>query len=491
MQGEGGATVTAQGFGRASQLRRVLLNAAFLLGAYALPRAFTFAAAVVAARVLGVATFGAYGSIAALAVILSIVATLGMMQLLVRDVARAPDRAPELLAAAHVVKAASVLVMMGALVALAAGPLEYTGDVLGAALLLGLAYAIGAFGENLGGYFQGTERMGAWMQAQALYGLVFGGLGILLVSTTRELLWFCAAPVAGQLAAVGWMLRRAPPDVRRAWRAPRPLVARLLRALAPFAVAFVFLAAYRKTDILLLEQWRGGLEAGVYAAAYKFVDLAQALSLVAATALYPRLSRMAAARRGNGGGRQRWAAGRAAELLLLGGVPAAAVLWLVRDPIVARLFGDSYAASSAVLARLAPALPFLALNALGTVILAASERMRVVAGLYLGALGLNIALNVALIPRAGAMGAGLAMLISESVLGIAMVVALGRLAAAPHARPVLGALGAALLAPVLTLAGLGGVTIVILYLGAVGAAYGAAGVLTPAERSLLRRAIAA
>ena len=491
MSGDSGLSLPAQGYERVSQLRRVLLNALFLLGAYALPRAFTVAAAVVAARVLGVATFGAYGSAAALAVILSIVATLGMMQLLVREVARTPRRAPELLGAAHVAKAGSVVVMMAALLALAAGPLDYGREMLQASLLLGLAYAIGAYAENLGAYFQGIERMGAWLQAQALYGLVFGVLGIVLVLTTRDLVWFCAAPVAGQLVAVGWLVLRSPPSIRRAWRAPWPLVAQLLRSLAPFAAAFIVLTAYRKVDILILEQWRGTLEAGIYAAAYKFVDLAQALALVIATALYPRLSRLAADRPAARGRGERWAAGRAAELLLLAGVPAAGLLWLLRDPFVTLLFGEAYDASTPALGLLAPALPMLALNALGTVILAAAGRMRAVAVLYLCALVLNVGLNTMLIPAYGATGAALATLVSEVTLGAAMLVALRRFAAAaPRSRAVVPAVAAGALAVVLELAGVGGVvTTGAVYLGIVVVAYVAAGVLTPEERSLLRRAL--
>ena len=476
----------------ASQLRRVLLNVLSLLGAYVLPRAFTFAAAVVAARVLGVATFGVYGSAAALAVILSIVATLGMMQLLVREMARSPERAPELVGAAHVAKTASIGVMLVALAAIGAGPLQYGPDTLAAVMLLGLGYAVGAYGENLGAYFQGIERMGTWLQAQALYGITFGGLGIVLVVMTRDLVWFCAAPVVGQIASVCWLLYAAPRSVRRAWRAPWPLVAKLLRSLVPFAAAFVLLTAFYKTDIVLLELWLGEAQAGLYAAAYKFVDVAQALSLVLAAALYPRLSRIAAGRLPANGTGGRWAAGRATELLILGAVPAAAVLWLLRSPFVSVLYGDAYRASAGLVAVLAPALPLLALNALGTFILAASERMRAVAALYLLGLVLKVTLNALLIPGRGAAGAAAAMLASEVAVGVGMVVTLWWLAAAaPRVRPILVALaagGAAVLVQ-----GVGGVPpgpAAIMYGLAVSLLYVAAGVLTRTERALLRSAAA-
>ncbi|MBW3534818.1 MAG: oligosaccharide flippase family protein [Gemmatimonadetes bacterium] len=492
---EGHAHATAAG------LRRVLLNGLALLGAYVLPRLFTFAAAVVAARALGVATFGLYGTVAALAVILSIVSTLGMMQLLVREIARSPERAAELVGAAHVAKAVSGLVMMGALAGLAAGLLGDVPEAVLAALLLGAAYALGSFVENLGAYVQAVERMGAWMQAQALFGIVSGGLGIALVLATGSLAWFCAAPLVGQAVALTWLMSRTPPPVRWAWRAPRPRVVGLLIELVPFTLSTIALTAYYKIDVLLVEQWRGAAEAGVYAAAYKFVDVAQALALVVAMAVYPRLSRAAAevldggaaepgADRAGGAARRRWAATRVAELLLLASVPAAGVLWLTRGPVVDLLFGQAYAASAGVVAILAPVLPLLALNALGAYILAAAERMGLVAAVFSGALVLNVGLNAALVPGLGARGAALAMLASESALAIAMLAALRRHASAAPSRRVVGAAllaaGAAAMMAWPTLPALGAAAA---YLGAAAAVYAAARVVPVGEWRLLRRAV--
>ncbi len=488
-------------------LRRVLLNAVFLLFAYIIPRVATFAAVVVAARAVGVTAFGAYGTAAALAVILSIAATLGMMQLLVRDLARAPDDAPGLLAAANMAKAGSAALMLAALAILTLWVLDYPPRVVAAALLLGIGYAIGAYAENLGAYFQSIERMDVWMQAQAAFGLVSGALGIGLVLATGSIVWFAAAPAVGQLAALGWLVVRAPRPLRLAWDAPWPVVRRLLRSLALFAVAFIALTAYYKVDILLVEWWRGEGEAGVYAAAYKFVDVAHALALVIATAVYPRLARLAPGRTGSEVGHRvqvqgssagppagqpasPWAARRVVELLLLAGVPAAALLWLLRQPVIGGLFGADYGASVPVLALLAPVLPVLALNALGTYILAAARRMTAVAALYGAALGLNVALNALLIPRLGAVGAALAMLVAEVALAATMLAVLHRAAAsAPGPRPVLAVAGVVLGAGLLAAAGLPPLATAGAYSIVVALLYWRLRVVPARELALLRRAV--
>jgi O-antigen/teichoic acid export membrane protein len=418
---------------------RIVRNIGSLTAAYVVPRLCTFAAAVVAARVLGVTAFGAWGSAAALAVILSVTATLGMLQMLVREIARSPERAPALIGAANMTKVVTSTLMIGATVLVAAGPLGYESDVVAAALLLSLAYGVGAFAENLGAWYQGIERMEVWMQAQALYGLVTGVLGIALAVSTHDLVWFCLAPVVGQAVALAWLLRGAPTAIRTAWTAPLAEVRRLLAGLAPFAAAFLLLTAYYKVDILLLERWRGTGEAGVYAAAYRFVDVAQALSVVVASALYPRFSRLA--------DRPGRAAVRSIELVLLAAVPAAATLWLLRVPVVAMLFGDTYSSAAGALSLLAPALPLLAVNSLATFVLAAAGRVRLVAVAYAAALVLNVALNAAWAPLLGSAGAARAMLVSEVLLAAGLMLVTSRRGAETlRARPLVAAAAVAAIA---------------------------------------------
>jgi O-antigen/teichoic acid export membrane protein len=471
----------------AEGLRRVLANILALLLAYALPRAALFASAIVAARVLGAAAFGAYGTAAAFAVILSIGATLGMQPLLVREIARAPASAATLLRAATAVKTAAIVVLVPFAWALAAGPLGYERDVVAAALLLVAGYAVGAYVENLAAYFQAAERMHVWTQASAAFGAVTACVAIVLVITTRSPVWFAAAPVAGQLAALGWLRARLPASARAGARIAPGDVLRLARALAPFAAAFVALTLYYKADVLLLAAWTDAAEVGRYTAAYKLVDLTQALVLVLAAALYPRLARSAPAAVRSG---EAWAAGRVLELLLLAAVPAAGVAALLRDRVVGLLYGAEYAAAAPALGVLAAVAVPLACSIFGGYALAAAGHVRDVALTYTFGFVVNIGLNAFLIPRAGGTGAALAMLASEAAVAAALTYAL-RLRTGARMRP--GPLScAAMLAglacacaflPVSAVAG------VSIFAAATAGLYAAAGVVPRTERALLRAAL--
>ena len=396
---------------------------------------------------LGAGHLFAYGTAAALSVILSIVSTLGMMPLLIRDIAREPERAPELLRSAHLLKTVANGVMLVVLVVIAKWLLDYPDRVVATALLLGVSYSIGSYAENMSAYFQAMERMHVWMQASPVFGLVTGALGAALVWTTSSMVWFAMAPIAGQAVAVSWLLKQTPATVRRSGRASWSGAKTLALETVPFAAAFVALTVYYKVDVLLLAEWRSAADVGVYTAAYKFWDVAQALSLVGIAAVYPRLSRIAP-RNGTG---VRWTGTRVTELMLLAVVPACALLWLLRGPLIGTLYGTSYMDAVPVLGRLAPALPALAINLLAGYILGAAGRMTPVAVLYALGVVVNVVFNLLLVTSLGPLGAATAKLGSEVLLATGFLVLLRMHAAvAPMVHTLVIALTAGGLAWIVT-----------------------------------------
>jgi O-antigen/teichoic acid export membrane protein len=402
--------------------------------------------------------------------------------------ARAPERAPALLRAAHGVKTASNVIMLVSLLAVGRWVLDYPLPVLMAATLLGVAHAIAAYAENVAAYFQSIERMHVWTQASAAYGLVTGLLGAVLVVATGSVVAFCAAPIAGQIAALSWLLLRLPAPMRAGARPERAEVVRLLAALAPFAAAFIALTLHSKVDVLLLAHWHAAAQVGIYTAGYKFIDLTQALAVVAAAAMYPRLSRSAPQGEKVG----RWAGTRLTEFAILAAVIAGATLVIAREPIVSLLFGEEYAASAQVVAFLAAAIPALVLNIVGGYVLGASGHMRDVALLYGGAVVVKLMLNALLVPSSGAAGAAMAMLATEVLLAFQMMLVLrSRVAASPGSRTLGAVLAAAAVAggAIVVPDPTGGWLAAIACAAAVAAVYSLAGVVSATERAILLEAM--
>ena len=429
----------------ASGARQVAANGLALLLAYVIPRVFTVLSVILAARVLGTTAFGAYGSAAALAVMLSVVASLGMHPLLVREMARAPDRAGTLIRAAHLVKTASGLGMLAAAALLGRILFPGHGEAQAATLVLCVGWVLQSYAENLSAYFQAMERMRRWTEASALFGLVSSLAGIALLLVTRNLVAFSFGFTAGWAAALYWLRRGLPPEAREGGSPAFETVLLLARGTAPFAAAFVGLTIYCKVDVLLLRQWQGDDQVGLYTAAYKFVDIFQALVIVAAGAVYPRLARSAGMR-----GPGPWAGTRSTELMLLGAVPTGVALYLVAHPMVSALYGAEYAAAGAALSWLGLLLPLLAVSIHSGYVLGAAGRILPMAALYSAGIGINVALNAWLIPLRGAEGAALARLGSEGFLAAGFLWTVGGLAgAAPRLRIVLVTVGVAATAPLI------------------------------------------
>jgi O-antigen/teichoic acid export membrane protein len=477
---------------RPEHLKRIARNAIALLLAYVLPRVFTIGSVVVAARTLGAQDFGSYGTAAAFAVVLSILASLGMLPLLVRDIARDPAAAPRLLKAAHVVKSVAGVLMLVALVALAE-VMGYSPEVRSSAVLLGLGYWLASYADNLNAYFQGVERMHVCMEASAGFGLVSGALGALLVVLTRSIVWFSVAFAVGHAASLIWLIIRLPREVRWSGSPSVPEITRLTRAMLPFTAAFVALTVHYKVDVLILDQLRSAVEVGLYTAAYKFVDIFHALVLVGVAAIFPRLSRSTLDPvAGTPPERGRYAAARAAELVLLCAVPVAGSLWLLRGPAIDLLFGSEYAGSERLIALLAPALPALALNLYSGYVLGAVRRIGWMAALYATSLLVKVGMQMVLVPRWGAVGTAAVVLTVETAVAIAFCFVLERVAgAAPRARPLTLAVGAGALAwgVAAAMASVGPVWSALVYWLLVAALYALGGAVSVGERRALRGAL--
>ena len=419
---------------RAEGTSQVVSNGVALLLAYVLPRIFTLASVVLAARWLGTSVFGAYGTAAAFAVIAAVLATFGMQPLLVREIARAPEDVGRLIRAAHLLKAGSCVLMMAAVVPASFALFPDAPDVRRATWVLSLGWALSAYAENLAAYYQAVERMARWTQASALFGFVSAMVGVLLLVTTSSFVLYCWGFVAGWAAALWWLAAGMPDATLDTPIFPRDALRHLLSRVAPYGLAFVGLTVYSKVDVILLARWSGAVQVGYYSAAYKFVDVFQALVIVAAGAVYPRLARTAGAREGS-----TWGGGRAANVVILASLPAGLGLHLVAGSVVHLVFGAEYAGSAPPLRWLALLLPLLAVSVLGGYVLGAAGRMRPVASLYAAAVAVNVALNALLVPRLGAPGAALARLGSESLLVLGFLAVLSRIPGAAPSRRVGGA----------------------------------------------------
>jgi O-antigen/teichoic acid export membrane protein len=173
-----------------------------------------------------------------------------------------------------------------------------------------------------------------------------------------------------------------------------------------------------KTDVLMLAPMAGLIETGVYGAALRLTVLQTMPIVVLSTVLSPRLS-------------QAFAQGRTAQLRRLfsiglglaiaASVPLALVLILAGPAIATLLLGLDYFAIGPVITPLAVAQCGAALGIITTSFLIMTGRERAFGLFSAVALGVNIALNAAMIPSLGASGAAIATCVTITAFGLAQL----------------------------------------------------------------------
>lgn len=255
-----------------------------------------------------------------------------------------------------------------------------------------------------------TESLGrSVVQLVAVGGVLLAGFGVVAVVVAWSLPY--AVGLAVTIVWFGALLKSR--GVVRSAAAPADLLdgaepggyARAFwRYTTPRAIGTASQMALKRSDIILVAALRSPAEAALYAAATRFVVLGQLGVQALQQALSPQLAALFAQGDHNNA-RVVYRATTAWSMLLAWPTYIACA---VMAPSLLRVFGEGYESVAPVVVLLSIAM--LAATASGAVdaVLLMSGHSWLSLGNNLFALGLNIGLNVVLIPHYGAVGAGIA-----------------------------------------------------------------------------------
>jgi len=390
-----------------------------------LAKVFGFLAFVYLARVLGVEDYGALEFARAAMVYVLLFGDGGLELWATRQAARDADLAT---LAGRVIPLRALLgcaTFLALFVLLAILPAP--GRVK--TLLLIFAAALVPQAASLRWAFMGTQQMRQVALALVLAQSLFLAGALLTVRAPADLFAVAVVYLVAELAAVGWLLRRFSGlygglRFRFTLRGADAAV----RAALPLGAAQALALMSFNFDSLLLGMLQGPAAVGLYSAAYKPVTVLLAVPVTYFVGLFPVLSRS-------------WADGPAAfdavvqrslRLAATFALPVGVGATFVAAPVLDLLFGARYAAA-------APAMQILAWSAVLVILRGTFRQGLNAAGCSLVdlrcaglATGLNVLLNLAVIPIWGFMGAAVATLVSEVVWLLAATRAFGRHVLAVH-----------------------------------------------------------
>jgi O-antigen/teichoic acid export membrane protein len=408
----------APGFGLSGVLRNLSLKAV----SQGLDRLCRLLVVVAAAPVLGEASFGRFVFASTLTTLLALGTDLVTGVWTTREIARGDEDRGQVARVGLTLRAMAAVPYSLAIL----GVCEFAvrGETRTAIFLLAVAALANAFVDHFGAILRGYERFRAEASLSGFRALVttVAGLGVLTLGHSLSSL--CVGLAIAGLVSGGYgtvLVRRFVRGAGAPGRRVDGALARVaLRESLPIWFAGIVSVLYFKVDTLFLRFFAGDAELGAYGAAYKFFEGSMILPSVLIAVAFPRLARAY----GNPH-EQRGLEQRIGALLLGLGLLAGGVCWSERFVLVRLVFGAGFDRASAPLSILAFGLPLLFLNFGLTHFLLARDRARATLWLAVMMLGLNVGLDIALIPRLGGVGAAGATVVSELALTLACLRALG------------------------------------------------------------------
>jgi O-antigen/teichoic acid export membrane protein len=405
-------------------------------------KACRFVLVAIVARQLGVAAFGRFQFADTVTALLVLATDMGLGIWTTRALAREPARAGEIVGTGFGVRSLSAVPYL-LLLAAAAWAVGH-GEARSILLLLGISALAGAVVEYCNAVFRGHERLRDEARLNVTRALLVTTAGLGALWWGRSLVALGAGIAVGSIAAavygVGIIRRR----YRLATSLPGPFVApfagwslRRGRARAavvealPLWLASLASLIYFKGDAVLLRLFAGDAAVGSYGAAFKIFEATMILPSIILAATFPGLVRA----EGGGDRRRRLRSEVALALVLLGlGCIVGGTIYLVRDLVIALVFGSGFRDALPSLVVLCVSIPLLFLNYGLTHFLIARNLERRNLAFAIAMVLLNLGLNLALIPRLGGRGAALTTLATEVALTACCLVTLGWRPASPARR---------------------------------------------------------
>lgn len=386
---------------------RAARNTALVLVARVVSRLIALVAVIAISRHLGADGFGRFQTLVTYTALTAVVIDLGFNTLYVREGARDPDRLGRYLDNVLSVKAA--LLAVGLVVLALVLRIPGLTDLIAPGFAL---MVLSAYGNLLRGTFYITGRLGWEAVAIVLESAVQLGISAVgfvtgqgvaffiwayAISYGVSCLWFLTVTVALGLARPRWRLE---PAILRPW---------FVTGL-PLAVTYVLSNVYFKVDVPILQRNRPYDEVGWYTLAYRPFEALLFIPFTIRQIAFPVISVYSRA---------------LPERLLISGQTLFRALLMAGWPCTVGLF--VLAPQINGLLRLYPeSEPALRILALGIVVmfvdntfaaaLTAMDRQNTYALVALVGLVVNVALDLALIPHWGYLGASWATVLTEVVL---------------------------------------------------------------------------
>ena len=397
-------------------VHRIAKNTGVLFAGQIASHVFIFLYMMYAARYLGPSDFGILTFALAFTGIFGVICDFGLQPLTVREVARNRSLASKYLSNIVGLKIILGTFCLG-LIVLVINLLDYPDKTLTVVYLLALSIVLKAFNSMFYSIFQAYEKMEYQSLGQILNSFLMLVGVVFAMKWKLEVTGFSAVYFTVSTAILIYslmVLKINFPDVYLPWRhriieIDWPFWRATFTEAFPFGIAMTFMVIFYWIDSVMLSLMKGNTVVGYYNASYRIVLALQFIPNSFITAIYPVMSKYYETSRNS----LEASFVNSFTYLLILGVPIGFGTTILAKPIISLIYGIDYTLSVPALQILIWSMVFIFMSQPFGNLFNCVNRQAVVSKTTGICVGLNIILNIILIPKYSLIGASIATLITE------------------------------------------------------------------------------
>ncbi len=364
------------------------------------------------ARYLGPEQFGAFNFAIAFVALFGALATLGLDGIVVRDIVREPEKKYEILSSTFILKLCGGIVAF--LISLAAiflmRPVESQTHWLVGIIAAGMI-------------FQSFDAIDLWFQSQvqSKYTVIAKNSAFVTLALVRVVLILTKAPltafawaalveiITGAAGLVLFYLKQQP--FAALWRPKIDTTRRLVKESWPLILSGLAVMIYMRIDQIMLAQMIGNTEVGLYSAALRFSEIWYFIPIVIVSSVMPFLTHARLESKELYFQRLQQLFNNLVRIAYIIALP----MTFISSFLVTSLYGPAYSRAGLILAIHIWSAVFVFIGVGMSPWMINEGMMRYSLIQTIGGALANIALNIILIPRYGAVGAAISTLISQMI----------------------------------------------------------------------------
>jgi len=395
-------------------LRKIMGNMGWLMVDRFVRMGFGLFVGVWVARYLGPIQFGSLNFALAFVSLFGVLTSLGLEGIVIREVLHNAHDTHEILGTTLVLRSGGGLLAVGMAIATLRLIQPHDKQALILVSILSLTLVFQAF-DTIDSFFQSQVQSKKTVWAKNAAFLVFAAIRVSLIYAKAPL-WTFAAASTGEIAlgAAGLVLGyRLSGERMSAWHCNRTRAVQLLRQSWPLIFSGLAITIYMRLDTVMLKLMQGDLAVGMYSAATRVSEVWYFIPTAIVSSVSPAIMKVK--------DNQELFYVRLRKLFSLMTMTACvigSIVALSSHAIIRILYSSNYSRAAPVLAVHIWASVFVFLGVAQSPWDLSKNLLTLSLYRTLAGAVINIAINLILIPRFGAMGAAIATVVSYAFAGI-------------------------------------------------------------------------